>query len=317
MAKAKPETESELITEDSEAVTDTAQVETETAATEPEAKPKAKTTKAGPKSHTAEEPEPEAEIKTSEPKKGKTKAKSSFVPAVRKRGKNYRKSVELVDRAKLYELTEAIELAKQTSTVKFDATLELHMNLGIDPKQADQTVRLSLMLPAGTGKTLRVAAFVPAAHEDDAKKAGADLAGADKLMEKIEKGELNFDVLITTPDMMPQLAKLAKILGPKGLMPNPKSGTVTTDVTKAISEAKKGKVEIRTDKQGIVHQSAGKISFKNEDLRANLKALILDIQKAKPTTSKGTYVKAIALSTSMGPGIRLDVAKTLAEVGKK
>ncbi len=240
------------------------------------------------------------------------------IPNPRKRhGKNYRKVAELVDKAKLYELTEAIELAKSTSPVKFDASLELHVNLGVDPRQADQMVRASVVLPAGTGKSLRVAVLVAAAKHAEVKQVGADLVGEDDLLAKIEKGQINFDRLITTPDMMPKLAKLAKILGPKGLMPNPKSGTVTSDVAKAVVEAKAGKVEFRIDKQAIIHQAIGKVSFKNEDLLTNAKTLINAVMKAKPGAAKGTYVKAIAMTTSMGPGIKLNIPKTLAESNPK
>ncbi len=222
----------------------------------------------------------------------------------------------MVDRTKLYELEEAIELAQKTSAVKFDASLELHMNLGVDPKQADQMVRATVVLPAGTGKSLRVAVLTDT-KQDEAKSAGADLVGAEDLMAKIEKGEINFDKLITTPDMMPKLSKLAKVLGPKGLMPNPKSGTVTADVAKAVTEAKAGKIEFRIDKQAIVHQIVGKVSFTKADLETNVKTLIDAVIKAKPSAAKGTYVTSMSMTTTMGPGIKLDVTKAIAAANPK
>lgn len=236
---------------------------------------------------------------------------------LKQHGKNYRQAAELVDKRKQYELSEAIELAKQTVKVKFDPSLELHLNLGVDPRQADQMVRSSVVLPAGTGKSLRVAVLAPSAKHADAKQAGAEVVGEDDLIAKIEQGKINFDRLIATPDMMPKLSKVAKVLGPKGLMPNPKSGTVTPDVAKATAEAKAGKVEFRIDKQAIVHQAIGKASFKAEDLLANAKTLIDAVMKAKPSAAKGTYVKAMALATSMGPGIKLNVQKALAEANPK
>jgi large subunit ribosomal protein L1 len=254
-----------------------------------------------------------AEKKEAEPAK-----KIIHVPNPRNRhGKNYLKSLELVDKTKQYELEEAIELIKKTSTVKFDASLELHVNLGLDPKQADQMVRASVVLPAGTGKSLKVAVLAPASEHEAVKKAGADLVGEDDLLAKIEKGQLGFDRLITTPAMMPKLAKLAKVLGPKGLMPNPKSGSVTNDLVKAIEESKAGKVEFRIDRQAIVHQSFGKVSFKNEDLLENAKVLIQAIMKAKPSAAKGTYVLGMSLTTSMGPGIKIGVQQAIAAANPK
>lgn len=276
-------------------------------------------TKAGPKSRKAiAEAEAEAERKAKAAEKAdQPKAKQAQKPNPLKRhGKKYRQSAELVDRTKLYEISEAVELAQKTATVKFDASVELHVNLGVDPRQADQMVRSSVVLPAGTGKNLRIAVLTDS-KQAEAKEAGADLVGADELMAQIEKGELNFDKLVTTPDMMPKLSKLAKVLGPKGLMPNPKSGTVTTDVAKAVTEAKAGKVEFRIDKQAIVHQAIGKTSFKPEDLEANTKAMIDAIIKAKPSAAKGTYVTSMTMTTSMGPGIKLDVTKAIAAANPK
>lgn len=268
-----------------------------------EAPKAAKVTKAGPKSAKAvKDAEAEATRKEAAAQKAEAKPAKQHDNPPKRHGKKYRQAAELVDKTKQYELDEAIALAKKTAVVKFDASLEMHFNLGVDPKQADQMVRASVVLPAGTGKDKRVATIT----SDD-----------DKLIAKIEKGQIDFDVLITTPDMMPKLAKLAKILGPKGLMPNPKSGTVTTDVDKAVKEAKGGKVEFRVDKQSIVHQAVGKVSFSDADLAKNIKALVAAVQKAKPASSKGTYIKAVSLTTSMGPGIRLDAAKLLAASSTK
>jgi large subunit ribosomal protein L1 len=232
-------------------------------------------------------------------------------------GKKYRAAAEQVDRMKLYGLAEALELAAKTATTKFDSSVELHINLGIDPRQADQMVRASVVLPHGTGKTIRVAVFADGEAAEKAKAAGADLVGTTELLADIEAGKLNFDMLIATPDKMATLGKVAKVLGPRGLMPNPKSGTVTPDAAKAVTEAKAGKVEFRTDKQAIVHQAVGKVSFKAADLRANAETFLSAILKAKPSAAKGTYVKAIAVTTSMGPGIKVDAAATTAELSNK
>jgi large subunit ribosomal protein L1 len=231
--------------------------------------------------------------------------------------KNWREAKKLVDSSQQYELAEAIELAQKTSKVKFDASIEMHINLGVDPRQADQMVRSTVTLPAGTGKSLRVAVLAPSDKHADATKAGADIVGGADLLAKIEKGELNFDVLIATPDKMASLGKVAKVLGPKGLMPNPKSGTVTADPAKAVTEAKAGKVEFRIDKQAIIHNAIGKVSFKSTNLHDNAKVLLKAVLNAKPAGAKGTYVKAIAFSSSMGPGIRVNVTNAIAEVNPK
>lgn len=283
----------------------------------------ARVTKAGKRSAKAlAEAEAEAKRKqaaldqTESPVKAPKPAVSRPNP-LKQHGKNYRQAAGLVERGKQYELTEAIALAKQTVKVKFVPSLELHINLGVDPRHADQMVRSSIVLPAGTGKSLRVAVLAPTTKQAEAKQAGADVVGADDLIASIEKGQIEFDRLIATPDMMPKLSKLAKTLGPKGLMPNPKSGTVTGDVAKAAAEAKAGKVEFRIDKQAIVHQAIGKASFKDEDLLANAKTLIDAVMKAKPAAAKGTYVKAMTMATSMGPGIKLNIQKALAEANPK
>ncbi|HEY2004708.1 MAG TPA: 50S ribosomal protein L1 [Candidatus Saccharimonadia bacterium] len=226
-------------------------------------------------------------------------------------GKKYRKASELIEVGKAYTLDEALDLAQKTATTKFDSTVELHINLGVDPRQADQMVRSSVVLPHGTGKTVRVAVFADGKAAEDAKAAGADLVGTDKLLADIEKGKLEFDMLVATPDKMATLGRVAKVLGPRGLMPNPKSGTVTPDVAKAVKEAKGGKVEFRIDKSAIVHQAVGKASFKPEDLRANATAFLSAVLKAKPASAKGTYVRALSATTSMGPGIKVDAAATI------
>ena len=227
-------------------------------------------------------------------------------------GKKFRAAAEKVELGKAYELTEALALAKDTATTKFDSSVQLHVNLGVDPRQADQMVRATVQLPHGTGKSLKIAVFADGKAADDAKAAGADIVGTDKLLADIEAGKLDFDILVATPDKMATLGRIAKILGPRGLMPNPKSGTVTPDAAKAVTDAKSGKVEFRIDKQGIVHQVIGRVSFTPEQLKANADALIGAILKAKPSVSKGTYVQAMALSTAMGPGIKIDAAVTTA-----
>lgn len=224
------------------------------------------------------------------------------------RGKNYREAVKLIDKDKSYGLKEAVKLAISTSKVKFDASLELHVRLAVDPKQADQNVRDIVVLPAGTGKTVRIAVFGNPDDVTAAKKAGADIAAADEFLQQLDKGELNFDVLIATPSMMPKLGKYARVLGPKGLMPNPKSGTVTTDVTKAISEAKAGRVEYRVDSTGIVHAGFGKVSFGADKLFDNAKAILASIKGNKPAGVKGTYILSAFATSTMGPSVQLDLS---------
>jgi large subunit ribosomal protein L1 len=214
-----------------------------------------------------------------------------------RRSKSYRKSAELVEKGKVYMLSEAMELATKTSSVKFDASVELHINLGVDPRQADQNIRASLVLPQGTGKTVRVAVFA------DDKAENADIAGVEEITKQLEKGTINFDVLVSTPANMAKLGKYARLLGPRGLMPNPKSGTVTTDVNKAVAEAKAGKVEYRVDSTGIVHLGVGKVSFGGARLTENANAVMASIRAAKPSSVKGNYVKAVHVTTTMGPSI--------------
>lgn len=227
---------------------------------------------------------------------------------LKRRGKNYRKALEQIDKTKQYTVSDGLKLAVQSSKVKFDATVELHIRLAVDPKQADQNVRDTVVLPAGTGKDVRVAVFAAPDDVEKAKKAGADIAGADEFLQQLDKGELNFDVLISSPANMAKLGKYARVLGPKGLMPNPKSGTVSTDVAKAVKEAKAGRVEYRVDSTGIVHVGIGKVSFGAEKLMDNAKAVISSIKGNKPASVKGTYVQSVFTASSMGPSICIDIS---------
>lgn len=223
-----------------------------------------------------------------------------------RRGKNYRKLAELVDGSKVYTLSDALELATKTNPAKFDASVEIHVRLGVDPRQADQNVRATVTLPHGTGKTIRVAVFAPEADAAAAKKAGADIAGDEDFLKQLDKQEINFDVLVATPAYMPKLGKYARLLGPKGLMPNPKSGTVAADVVKAVTEAKAGKVEYRVDKQATIHLSIGKVSFGAQKLEENARTFFTSLQSQKPSSLKGSYVKSTAIATTMGPGIKVE-----------
>jgi large subunit ribosomal protein L1 len=227
-------------------------------------------------------------------------------PLIERRGKNYRKVAELVDATKYYTLADAIELASKTSPSKFDASVEVHVRLNVDPRQADQNIRATVSLPNGTGKTVRVAVFAPEADHKAAKAAGADVVGDETFLAQLDKEEINFDILIATPQFMPRLGKYARLLGPRGLMPNPKSGSVATDVAKAVSEAKAGKVEYRVDKQAIVHLSIGKVSFGAAKLAENAKSFFDSLISQKPTSIKGSYVKSISVSTTQGPGIKVE-----------
>ncbi len=225
-----------------------------------------------------------------------------------KKGKKYVEVAKLVEKNKLYTKEEAISLVKKTSTTKFDASVELAMNLNLDTKKADQQLRGTICLPNGTGKTKKILVIAKGPKALEAKQAGADYVGDTDYLEKIEKENwFDFDVLIATPDMMPQLGKLGKVLGPKGLMPNPKTGTVTMDISKAVAEVKQGRIEYRTDSYGNVHVIIGKVSFDSKQLLENLEAFVSLILKTKPSVVKGTYVKNISIATTMGPGIKIDV----------
>jgi len=225
-----------------------------------------------------------------------------------KHSKRFRSAFGDVNREKLYSVADAVKLVKKNATAKFDETIEIAFNLGIDPKQSDQTVRGAVTLPGGTGKAVRVAVFAKDAKAAEAKAAGADLVGAQDLAEKVEKGEINFDRVIATPDMMAVVGKLGKVLGPRGLMPNPKLGTVTPNVTEAVKAAKGGQVQFRAEKAGLVHAGVGKASFGEEQLVENVKAFIGAINRAKPTGVKGSFIKKVSLSSTMGPGIKLELA---------
>ncbi len=220
-----------------------------------------------------------------------------------RRSKGFRKAAEQIDQSKLYSMKEALDLATKTSSVKFDASVELHVNLGVDPRQADQNIRANLVLPQGTGKTVRVAAFA----DDDVQN--ADLSGVETITKQLEKGTINFDVLVSTPANMAKLGKYARLLGPRGLMPNPKSGTVTTDVNKAVSEAKAGRVEFRVDSTGIVHLAIGKVSFGGGKLLLNATAVMESIKSNKPNSLKGNYLKTIHVTTTMGPSIKVSLSE--------
>ena len=244
--------------------------------------------------------DPEAEART---KRGPAPVTR---PRIDRRGKKYQAAAKLVDTQTVYALTDALDLAVKTNPAKFDASVEVHVRLGVDPRQADQNIRATVSLPNGTGKTIRVAVFAPESEHAAAKKAGADVIGDEDFLKQLDKEVLDFDTLIATPQYMPKLGKYARLLGPRGLMPNPKAGTVATDVAKAVTEAKAGKVEYRVDKQAIVHLSIGKVSFGAEKLRQNADAFFASLQAQKPTGLKGSYVKTTAISTTQGPGIKVE-----------
>lgn len=228
-------------------------------------------------------------------------------PLAERKGKAYKKVAKLVDKTKSYSLAEALDLATQTATTKFDSTVEMHVRLGVDPKQADQNIRTTVTLPNGTGKDIRVAALVSADDVNAAKEAGADYAGEEEIMKMLEKENLAFDVLVATPQFMPKLGKFARLLGPRGLMPNPKAGTVSANPVQAVKEAKAGKVEYRVDKQGIVHLGIGKVSFGAEKLQQNANVFINSLKAARPSTLKGNYIISAAVATTMGPSIKVDL----------
>ena len=233
-------------------------------------------------------------------------AKPVTRPRIERRGKKYQEAYKLVEKGKTYSLKDAIALAIKTNPTKFDASVEAHIRLGVDPRQADQNIRATLVLPNGNGKTVRVAVFAPLDVCKAAKAAGADIAEDEEFLKQLDKGEINFDILISTPQYMPKLGKYARLLGPKGLMPNPKAGTVTMDVEKAVKESKAGKVEYRVDKQSIVHIGLGKVSFGEAKLLENANAFFDSLKSQKPASLKGTYVKSVFVTTTMGPSISVE-----------
>src|SRR5947208_3485847 len=230
-------------------------------------------------------------------------------------GKRLRKAREGIERVKLYPVGKAVKLVKDRANAKFDETVEIAMNLGVDPKHADQMVRGVVNLPNGTGRSLRVAVFARGAKADEAKAAGAEIVGAEDLVETVQKGEINFDRCIATPDLMPLVGRLGKVLGPRGIMPNPKVGTVTMDVTSAVKGAKGGSVEFRVEKAGIVQAGVGKASFPADHLVQNIKAFADAVQKAKPPGAKGHYINRVAISSTMGPGVKIDTASLVSNSG--
>ena len=231
---------------------------------------------------------------------------------VTRKGKRIRNAYEGIDRDGFYTVDQAVKMIKERASAKFDETIELSMNLGVDPRHADQMVRGMISLPKGTGKSVRVAVFAKGDKAEAAKQAGADLVGDDDLAEQVQKGEIDFERCIATPDMMPVVGRLGKILGPRGLMPNPKLGTVTQDVAEAVRAAKGGQVEFRVEKAGLIHAGIGKASFADGDLAENIRALVDAVARAKPSGAKGTYIKKVSVSSTMGPGLKLDIAEATA-----
>ena len=227
-------------------------------------------------------------------------------PLIERRGKKYQAAAKKIDRTKTYSLEDALKLAVETNPAKFDATVEAHVRLGVDPRQADQNIRTTVVLPNGNGKTVKVAVFAPLDEAKKAKAAGADIAEDEEFLKQLDKGEINFDVLISTPQYMPKLGKYARVLGPKGLMPNPKAGTVTTDIEKAVKEAKAGKVEYRVDKQSIVHIGLGKTNFDQKALLENATVFFDSLKAQKPASIKGSFVKSVYITTTMGPSIQVE-----------
>lgn len=220
-------------------------------------------------------------------------------------GKKYAEAAKLVDRSKTYSVAEAVKLVKETSYVKFDGSIEVSFRLNVDPRHADQQIRGAMVLPSGTGKTKKICVIATGPQEQEARDAGADFVGGKELLDDIAKGWMDFDIIVATPNMMGELGKLGRVLGPKGLMPNPKTGTVTMDVAKAVEEIKKGKVEYRVDKEGIINLGIGRVSFSDEQIIDNFNALYDVIVKARPSAVKGTYIKSLTLSATMGPGVRV------------
>jgi large subunit ribosomal protein L1 len=292
----------------------------DTKATKKEEQPKtaATTAKAGKRSSKSladseakkekEERKQENKIVEEDEKHSKPSAKPKARPLIERRGKKYQEAAKLIDKSKVYNLADALELATKTNPSKFDASVEIHVNLNVDVKQASQNIRSTVSLPNGTGKKIRVAVFASDTDQAIAKKAGADIIGDDKFIQQLEKGAIDFDILIATPQLMPKLGKYARLLGPRGLMPNPKSGTVTTDIAKAVKEAKAGKVEYRVDKQGIIHLAIGKVSFGKDKLEENARSFFTSLTAQKPTTIKGVFIKSISISTTQGPSVKISTS---------
>lgn len=249
-----------------------------------------------------------AEEQTEEQEEEKKKGpKPRETTHVERKGKKYKAAAEKIDKTKQYDLPEAVKLAQDTATTSFDSTVEVHIRLNVDPKKADQNIRGSIVLPNGTGKDVKVAVMAEDEDAEKAKKAGADVTDSETLLNELSKGNIDFDVLIATPQQMGKLGKHAKLLGPKGLMPNPKSGTVTANVEKAVKEAKAGRIEFRVDKYGIIHTPVGKVSFKSEELADNVRALLKAIREARPTSVKNEYFNNISITTTMGPSVKVNV----------
>jgi len=296
-----------------------AKIEKETAVKTETLEPEAKLAKAGKRSEKAikevekklakderkekGETTPQSPDTTSHTKKGPKPVRR---PLIQRRSKNYQKAAEFVDKSVIYPLYEALEIVVKTNPSKFDASVEMHVRLGVDPRQADQNIRATVALPNGTGKVVRVAVFAPDTEHAAAKAAGADIVGDEDFLQKLDKEEVGFDVLIATPQYMPKLGKYARLLGPRGLMPNPKSGSVATNVAKAVTEAKAGKVEYRVDKQGIIHLSFGKVSFGAKKLEENARAFFDSLKTQKPIGLKSAYVKSTSISATQGPGIKIE-----------
>ena len=275
--------------------------------------------KAGPKATRAKQESAVSSKKSDADKNDlrSTKSKASIKPTrprIERRSKKYREVYKLIDKTKEYILAEAIDLLPKLSFTKFTPSVEVHINLGIDLSQADQAVRAMVVLPHTSGKSQRVAVVAAADDQAKAKQAGADIVGEENLLEDISKGKLDFDILVATPALMPKLGQHAKLLGPKGLMPNPKSGTVTNDIAKTVKELKSGRVEFRSDSNGIIHQTVGKLELKAEQLTNNIQALLKAVQQAKPSSLKGAYIKKISLSTTMSPSVKLNAAQTLNQI---
>ena len=294
-------------------------IEKPVAGIEPEIETEVKIAKAGKRSEKALKETEEKVSKEERKEKGDTTPQSDEAAShskkgpkpvtrslIERRGKKYQEAAKLIEKDKTYSLAEAMDLAVKTSPSKFDASVEIHVRLGVDPRQADQNIRATVSLPNGTGKTVRVAVFAPETEHAAAKKAGADVVGDEDFLKQLDKNEVNFDILIATPQYMPKLGKYARLLGPKGLMPNPKSGSVATNVAKAVTEAKAGKVEYRVDKQSIVHLSIGKVSFGAKKLEENATAFFDSLKAHKPTSLKGQFIKSISTSTTQGPSAKIE-----------